>query len=164
MQAWKVVSKGHLEFILDTIRNRLLNFLLELEELSNDIGEQAKEEDPKFNEKVTQKFITTIVGDHAVVTSGYTVTQSIIHQVTAGDIASLKKALMGVDIEEEDIEKLISALDDDGERTEEQGLGERVAEWIGTMIQKIVSGTWQGAIETAPVLLKEAIARYLGWI
>jgi len=163
MQAWKIVSKGQLESILDTVRNRLLNFLLELEGLPYDIGEQIKEEDPKFNEKITQIFNTTIVGDHAVVASGHTVTQSINQQVTAGDLASLKNALRGVGIEEEDIEKLVSDLDEDGERTKDQGFGERVAEWIGTMTKKIVSGTWQVAIETGPAMLKEAIARYLGW-
>lgn len=40
VQAWKIITKSEVQQILDTVRNRLLEFVLELEQINPDIGEE----------------------------------------------------------------------------------------------------------------------------
>lgn len=69
--AWKPFSKSQIEQILDTVRNRLLSFLLELEQIQPDIGETPSGELPPIpNDTVTQVFHTYVLGNYSVVSPG----------------------------------------------------------------------------------------------
>lgn len=163
MQAWKAVSRNQIEGILDTIRNRLLNFLLELEELIPETNEQIQKDFQIPNERVTQIFNNNIYGDHTLIAAGYSVTQSVIQQVAKGNLNSLEEALKTMGIEAEDIQSLVDALEKDGEPTQEQGFGEQVLGWIGRMETKMVSEGWEAAKGIAPSMVIDVLTKYLGW-
>lgn len=70
MQAWKVVPVNGLVATLDEIRNRILNFVLEIEAEDPDAGEAALNSSPVAKEKVQQIFNTYISGDVQNVATG----------------------------------------------------------------------------------------------
>ena len=71
LAAWKPTSKSQIEQVLDTIRNRLLNFILELEQIQPDVGETTPGAQPLISsEKVKQVFNNYILGGHNVITPG----------------------------------------------------------------------------------------------
>lgn len=163
MQAWKVVSKGQIEGIIDTVRNSLLRFILEIEEMDPDAGE-SRQEDPKLSpDKVTQTFNNYILGNHNIVGSGSSLTQSVHQNITQGDFRSLESALKQLGVNEEDLKELSAAIEKDGNRKRTEGFGQNVKVWIESMSQKVISGAWDIALETAPLLLSSAISSYYGW-
>jgi hypothetical protein len=71
LAAWKPVSQAQIEQVLDTVRNRLLNFVLELEQIQPDIGEISPGEQPPIaNDRVKQVFNTYVLGNYSVVSPG----------------------------------------------------------------------------------------------
>lgn len=70
LQAWKVIPVNSLVGILDMIRNRVLNFVLELEAEAPDAGDAPLNSRPVAQEKVQQIFHTYISGNVQNVATG----------------------------------------------------------------------------------------------
>ncbi len=69
MQAWKVIPAAGIVAALDAVRNRILNFVLEIEAESPEAGEAPINSSPVPQEKVHQIFNTYITGNvHNVAT------------------------------------------------------------------------------------------------
>lgn len=77
MQAWKVIPITGLIAALDEIRNRILNFVLEIEAQAPDAGEAALNSEPVSPEKLNQIFNTYISGTvHNVATGSHSFEQN----------------------------------------------------------------------------------------
>jgi len=63
LQAWKVIPVNALVGILDMIRNRVLNFVLEIESEAPEAGDAPLNSQPVAEEKVQQIFHTHIAGN-----------------------------------------------------------------------------------------------------
>lgn len=63
MQAWKVIPKGGVVAAIDSVRTRVLNFVLEIEAQNPSAGEAAPNSSPVPMEKVHQIFNTFITGN-----------------------------------------------------------------------------------------------------
>jgi len=164
LQAWKAISVQAIEGVLDTVRNRLLGFVLEVEELDPDAGEGIASETKLSAEDVTQVFNNYILGSYNIVGSGTSVAQDVRQYVVAkGDFDSLESALKGWGADDEDIQALAEAIQCDGERTRRDSFGPKVRDWIGAMMQKVLNGAWKVGLESAAILLSRAIASYYGW-
>lgn len=72
MQAWKVIPITRVVAALDSVRNRVLNFALEIEAAAPDAGEAPINSSPLPQEMVQQIFITNITGDVQNVAAGST--------------------------------------------------------------------------------------------
>lgn len=70
MQAWKVIPVAGIVAALDAVRNRVLNFVLEIEAESPDAGEAPVNSNPVPQEKVHQIFNTYITGTVQNVATG----------------------------------------------------------------------------------------------
>lgn len=70
MQAWKVVPKSSIVGALEAVRNRILNFVLEIEAEAPDAGEAPVNSTPVSQEKIHQIFNTYITGDVQNVATG----------------------------------------------------------------------------------------------
>ena len=70
LQAWKVIPLNVLVSITDEIRNRILNFVLEVESQDPEAGEAAINSTPLPTEKVSQIFNTYISGTVGNVATG----------------------------------------------------------------------------------------------
>lgn len=162
MQAWWHISAQQVEQILDTVRNRLLTFILELGEMDFDFSEEARGEHLPA-EAISHVFNNYILGDHAILGVGGNVVQSITQVVKTGDLNSLKEYLKRVGVPDEDSDFLIMAIEKDGETSKEQGFGPRVKEWLGGVVQKVTSGLWKIGVDVAPTVIAKAISAYYGW-
>lgn len=72
MQAWKVIPTSSLVAALDAVRNRVLNFALEIEAESPTAGEAPVNSSPLPQERVHQIFNTYITGNVQNVATGST--------------------------------------------------------------------------------------------
>lgn len=98
MQAWKVIPITALIAALDEIRNRILNFVLEIEAQDPDAGEAALNSSPVPPEKVNQIFNTYISGSvQNVATGSHSFEQHATNNDTNAELFSqLLEALQSV--------------------------------------------------------------------
>jgi hypothetical protein len=89
LKAWKVISRGQIVGVVDTVRSRILAFVLGIEAETPDPGTWPSRSVPISEDKIRQVFNTHIAGDVGhVVAAGHDVTvqASIVQQ---GDLESL---------------------------------------------------------------------------
>ena len=144
--------------ILDSVKNRLLSFILDLQGMN--ATPEALIDGSIAPETMRNSFNINIYGDHNVVSAGETVSQTV-SIVQKGDFESLKAHLRAHNIDEEDIDELASAMASEPQANNGQ-FGARVNAWVGKMGSKAISGAWQYSVENALPMLVEAIKSYYG--
>lgn len=161
VEVYQPINNASIRGILDAVRNRLLDFILEIKELAPGTPEGDTMYDELPPDMVSQIFNITIHGDHNILASGKSVTQHATQIVGEGRQDDLKEYLQNLGIEKEDIKELLSIVTD--EKVEEKGkFGPGVSSWIGRMITKAASGAWNIALATAPSILAKGISSYYG--
>jgi hypothetical protein len=163
VQAWAEFSPQHLVELLNTVRNRILDFALVLEKEAPRAGETQKDStspSPDVN-RVTQIFHTTVYGGAANLVG--TASGSLISfNIGTNDFSSLETFLIANRVSPADIAELKTALESDPPPTAPETFGPKVSSWMGTMIEKAASGGWGIGIGAAGNLLSQAIAKYYG--
>ena len=155
-------SSGKFEQILSIVRNKILEWALELERrgiLGNEIDFDISERE-KAQAMTQYNFygnIQGIVGD----VSKSNVQQNFSGTVLKGDIDSLFDVLRKHDVSENDLQELKCAIDSEN-TIPNRTLGKNVSDWIGKMVGKAISGGWSVAQNVAVVLLTESIKKYYG--
>ena len=162
VEAWKPFSKSQFVGILAQIRNHLLDFLLELQQINPEVLESEEAIRAVSREKVQTVVQTIIHGGQNIVATGTDFTQKATQNVAVGNTQSLIDHLRSIGLDNDSLAELETAIKQDGGRQQNQ-FGKSVKSWIGKMTAKAVDGTWKVALSTAPVLLKEALSRYYGW-
>lgn len=114
LSAWQVIPRGAIVGILDTVRTRILNFVLEIEADAPDAGEAAPGMHPVSQERINQVFHTEIYGNVGNVATGSTgVSQTNVVGVAQGDFNSLRTYLSSLGLDDEDLGELEKATSDD---------------------------------------------------
>jgi hypothetical protein len=165
MAAWKDIPHGSIVSLVDSVRNRVLNFVLEIESEAPDAGEAQINKPPLPQERVTQVFNTTIYGDVGNIAEGSTnVTQSSTLQVFKCDFESLRKQLLELDVPSTEIDELETAIkkDDKNEVIKNKSLGEGVTSWVGNLITKSAKGTIPILQSSSANIITKAILLYYG--
>jgi len=161
--AWKVISAGSVASLLDTVRNRVLNFTLNIEAEAPDAGETEPKVQPIANERVTQIFNTYIQGDVTNLATGIQPTVETTQiTIVKNDLKSLKNYLSSIGLEEQDISELTEAIDADETSRNQNDLGSRVKSWLGKMVSKVGTSSWNVATTVATQLLIKALSQYYG--
>lgn len=145
--------------VLDQVKNRLLDFVLGLQE-SNVTSEDLDNRSVK-PEVARNLFNINIYGDRNIVASGEHVNQQI-KTVQKGDIESLIRILREFNIDDQDLSELESAVSADPSAPE-SGYGPKVRAWLGGMISKAASSTWNVGLQTASKVLTDALNGYYGF-
>lgn len=163
VNAWKVVPKSSVAALLDTVRNRVLSFVLEIEAEAPDAGEAPPNTKPIPDERITQVFNTYIQGNVTSLTAGsQTITQTTEITIIKNDLDSLKQYLKSLGISEPDLGELEEAISEDSKSEVKGKLGKKVRGWLGKMISKAGSSTWNVATSVATHLLITALSAYYG--
>ncbi len=157
------ISQARLQGIIDTVRNRILDWSLQLE-ADGVVGDGIKftrEEMEKA--QVTQQNIHIsnfqgVLGN----TENSNVTQNLNMTVTQGDFEQLVDALRGHQVEFSDISDLKQAIDEDGAVEPNAGFGSKVSGWIGKMVGKAANGSWNVGVAAAGNILGAALSGYYG--
>lgn len=163
MRAWKSLERNEVDQILDTVRNRLLDFILELQKMYPEISSSQDAISGIPEEKVKSAFYVSIIGNENVVATGSHISQAVYQQIAKDDLNALLNFMKQIGIREKDIEELKKAIKKDGQRTELEKLGPKVSKWIGKIIEKVLDGSCKVAISAASTMIIEALFRYYGW-
>ncbi|MDQ3803036.1 MAG: hypothetical protein M3416_04175 [Acidobacteriota bacterium] len=162
LTAWRDIGASEIVHILDTIRNRLLSFILELEELYPAISE-SEDAISHIPKEQTNAVFQTIVLGNAVVSNDASSHYVVEQNTTINDLSALAGFMRKIGIQGEDIEELERAITEDGAIVEKGKFGSNVAGWMGKMVKKAAEGTWKVALDIAPKLIINALSKYYGW-
>ncbi|MCJ7791600.1 MAG: hypothetical protein MUP49_04245 [Dehalococcoidia bacterium] len=161
--AWQSISTSSLVALIDTVKNRVLNLVLEIEAVAPNAGEPSKGEKPIPEERVQQVFNTVILGGSAQIAAG---NQTIKHdtdiKIIQNDFDSLRRFLSSLKVGEDSIRELREAIQEDEKNQKETAFGKRVQNWLEKMISKAADGSWQIAKSVAANLLTIALKKYFG--
>jgi len=162
VEIYQPIGKAQLDGVLDVVRNRLLDFLLGLQEFDPKVldSEEALGRIP--GETVSQVFNVTIHGSHNVLASGAGIEQRVNQRVQPYDRETLSKSLSEIGVQDNDIDSLQKAIEADGQLKEKK-LGKKVMQWLGNITARVIDGSWKAATDAAPTLISKAIAKYYGW-
>lgn len=159
--AWQQIPRGMIVALIDSVRNRVLSFSLEIERIAPSVGESQPGERPVSPERVQHVFQTVIYGNVGNVAAGSTVqTQTTNVSITQNDFAALTRELGRVGISSGEIEELRGALEHDAK--EAPRLGKRTQNWLGQMLAKAGSGALKITVAVASDVLPRLLAQYLG--
>lgn len=162
MQGWGSLPKSAVVGILSTVRNRVLNFALEIEASNPDAGEATPEITPVPKETVSQIFNSYIYGNVGNVATGHEIQQTATLNVQQGDFRSLAAFLRERGVDGDDVAALEHAFKSDPAPSRGEPFGNRVSAWLGTMVQKSAEGSLKIAASVASNLLTGAIKAYYG--
>jgi|CZKG01.1.fsa_nt_gi hypothetical protein len=125
MEAHRVIPAAALASTLSGIRDRVLQFALDIYAENPEAGEASPGDTPIAEQRVTQIFNQTVYGDHAAVATGGR--DTVQHVTTSIDIDALKVALGGLGIEEQEQQALVSAVREEGSQ------GPRAKAWLARL-------------------------------
>ena len=158
MSAWKVLSVGTVVGMLDAIRNKVLNFALEIESEDPHAGEVKPGEEARIpQEKITQVFETNIYGTvHNIAAGNIGYSQQNV-SVVKGDLGSLSKYLSSLGIDQADIQELNDIVKSEPDAPKKT-LGHKVKQWI----TRVAGSTLMASQQIASTVITEALMQYYG--
>ena len=160
--ARREVDKSQILQTLTSVRTKLLDFLLQLNE---ELGEQDDVKplaQGEGKDKVASIFHSSVFGDNATIIVGDNNTQTVTN-VTQGNFDALKELLREKGVTDNDIEELKHVIDSDTPNTNSKEFGPKVKSWISGMLNKVMDGTWKIGLGAAGNVLAEGIKMYYGW-
>ena len=107
VDAQQPVSPNVISGVLDSVKNKLLDFVLDLRD--NDVTSESLRNGTLNRETVRNSFNTHIYGDQNVVATGVNVDQ-LVMPVRDGDIESLLQSLRQLDIDDNGLDELKTAV------------------------------------------------------
>jgi hypothetical protein len=162
--AWREIPRSSIVSFIDVVKNRILDFVLKIEEIDPKAGDGLPDSKTLSEEDVKQVFNISImgnVGNLATGSSNFSQDQHI--EVSKGDMDSLKKYLSSKGVTNADISSLEKALEADPPQESPDTLGRETAKWVGQMVTKAATGAWEVGVGVATDLLNKAILAYCGF-
>lgn len=160
---WQRIGRSQIQGVVDTVRNRILNFVLEIEQQASNAGELSSTEIPISQEKITTIYQTLIYGNVGNIASGSSnVSQISSIEIIQNDIESLNNFLKTYNVAENDLKDLKAALKKEKKPAKGKFLGKNVSNWIGKMVAKAASGAWKISTSVATEVLSKALMKYYG--
>ena len=144
--------------ILDQVKNKLLDFILALEE--NNVTAEDLDNQAVATEVARNLFHIYVYGDRNIVATGEQVDQRVT-TVQEGNIESLLSCLRSLNIPDDDLKELQEAITTEPSASE-GGYGPKVKAWLGGMVAKVTTGVWKVGIETGTKALTEALNGFYG--
>lgn len=165
-EAWCEVTHSSLVQILTEVRSRLLDFILEL---SDKLPEDASDTELKeMSGEIDAKslFNNSVIGDNATILVGDHSNQTVNNKIIKGNFDSLAKHLRDNSVEEDDIQSLRRAIEEDEQLVDHENkqYGANVKLWVTEMLGKAVESVWNVNIGVAGSLIATAINSYYGWL
>lgn len=162
--ARREIAKVQIIQILTTVRTKLLDFLLKLNEEIGETEDIKPMTEGKAKETVASLFSSAVFGDNTTIIVGDGNRQNVKNTIIKkGDFVALEKILQENGVEKTDISELQSIIDTDNPNLEKKELGDKVKGWVKKMFGKATDTTWKVGIGVAGKLLADTIQQYYGW-
>jgi hypothetical protein len=155
---WRVTHKSAIRQVLDSIRSRLLDIVLDLAQRFPDIAESEQAVRQVDRSAAASIIHNHIYGNSNVVAAGANIRQHVRQGFDPGDVDALFRVVAEAGVSGMQQEDLRIAIKEDGSPKEGR-FGPRVAAWFGRTTQKLL----ESGLKAAPALITEAISRYYGW-
>lgn len=165
MSAWKLIPNSSIFSLVEAVRNRILNFVLEIGKEAPDAGEDSPRTQKISPERVSQVFNTTIYGNVGNISeASQNVNQTVTINVSKNDLNSLKTYLSSVGIPKNEIKKLEEAIQEDSAEkvNKTRKLGNKVFAWIKSVSSKIKNEAFPVLQGVSASLITQAILKYYG--
>ena len=143
--------------ILDSVKNRLLDFVLDLQE--KEVTAERLNNGDADREAVRNAITVNIYGGRNVVGAGGNVHQEF--SIREGDVDSLISHLRAHNVSDEDLDELKDALVAEPNAVP-GGFGTKVNAWLEKMATKALRGEWQPGVANALAMLEQAIQKFCG--
>jgi len=164
VKAWKQIPLGSIHALLDTVRNRVLGFVLAIQAEAPLAGEPDSESTAISRDRVSQVFNTIVMGDVGHFTAGdQTVTHYTQVNVANHNLESLRQFLRSIGVADPEIEELEESIHEDARQKPDAGVGDRTRAWLGKMVAKAGTAAWNVATSVAANLLTQALSKYFGF-
>jgi len=161
IQAWAEFSSNSLIELLNSVRNRVLDFAVAVGKERGPGGSGVSSDKTIDSSRVTQIFNTTIYGGSAQLVG--TANQSTVTMtIKRRDFDSLEHVLRENGVKDADLLDLKGATEEEKEVKPDGGFGPKVSSWIAQMMMKAAQGTWDVGIAAAGTMLADALAKYYG--
>lgn len=154
-KAYQPIDGSVYPTILEQVRNRLFDFLLNLQ--NSDSASETNDASAAVGRLVNYH----IYGGHNVIATGEQVNQQVI-TVGKGDAGALLEYLRQQGVGEEDLHELSDAVASEPEALADGNYGPKVGAWFGNMLAKASTGVWGVGLETASRVLPEVLNRFYG--
>ncbi len=164
LQVWGDVGKNQLSHILNSVRNRILEFSIALEKeaaVAPPPPIKGASGFPVEEKKVTNIFNVTVRDGGRATVIGSAQESIIESEIVARDFGSLSTFLKKNGIGEADIAELQTALKTEPEGKSGEQFSPRVSSWIEKMWEKAKEGAWDISLNSAKGLLQKALQKYL---
>jgi hypothetical protein len=162
-RAWREIPKTVVKSLVEAVRNRVLQFALEIKEETTGSGMAALSSVPR---QLVERHVTNIIFGGQNVIAGAANNFSLISQshIELHDAAALAAALERLGLSKSDISELHDALQTDtaADAVTKQ-LGTRTAEWIKKAGKKIASAGSSMTVGVATDVVRKLIFQFLGW-
>ena len=155
IKAYQPIPAAVYPGILEQVRNRLFDFLLNLQ------SNNPASEESNAPEAVGRLVSYHIYGSHNIIATGEQVTQQV-SIVNKNDADSLLEYLREQGLEQDDIQELRDAIASEPEAFPDGNYGAKVGAWLGNMLTKASTGAWEVGLEVASKMLPEALNRFYG--
>lgn len=157
-RAWQDVPSSAFAGVTDTVRTRMLTFVLELkDQLVEERNEKVESISPATVQTLVQM---TVIGGNNVFGN---VEQFAAQTVQVGDVDSLRGTLAALGIDHAELEALQHDIADDLEdESDKKALGRRTLDWIARNAKSAGKGAVNIGAEVAASVMTEAIKRYMG--
>lgn len=154
-RAWQDIPGTVMVGIVDTVRTRVLTFVLELKEQTVEEEVEIEKLPPSTVQTLVQM---TVIGGTNVFGN---VEQFAATTVQVGDAASLKGTLAALGVGHEELDALEADIAAD-QAEEPEALGKRTLSWIGRNAKAAGKGAVKIGGDVATAVMTEAIKRYMG--
>lgn len=162
LAAWAECAPGNFVEVVNSVRNRILDFSLAVWKEAPSAGELGATSASKIEAvKLMQIFNTTIYGGSANLI-GTANDSPITFNIVANDLTAIKEILLQYGVQDADVDELEKALKEEPEANNNKTFGPKVSAWIAKMVRKAAEGTWNVGLEVAGSLLAQAIWKYYG--
>jgi len=159
----KTIPKTSVERILSNIRNKLLDFVLKIDE---EFGSTAEIKDLINKQNKISKIVNNTIinnnGDGNVLNTGNSNSIENKPKIQKNSIESFEKQLREIKVPEQDISEIVQIVQEEQPSYDENKFGDKVNGWIAKMVTKTAEGGWDVAIGAAGGLLATAIQSYYG--
>lgn len=162
INAIKVIYCTSVKDIINQVRNRLLNFMLEIDLQYGSLTELNQ----LSNQTISQIMNQTIInanGDGNVVTNGNNNDVIVDINIEKSNKEQLKDALRMNKVSDNDIFDLVEIIDNDNHNPETKVYGDKTKTWLERMMIKSVNGGWNIAIGAAGNILATILQKYIGF-
>jgi len=162
--AWKEIPTGAVVRLLDSVKTRVLGFVIDLEREAPNAGDTPIGSIPPLSsEKMTQIFNTNISGNVGNISNASdNFSQTATTLLPSERWGALSQQLAELGLNPTDFDGMRAELDQVASLGSDQEKSEAAGSWVGRLTGKVVSGAAGVGFEVAAAGVAKAIAVYLG--